>query len=204
MHCMCQAHHAMTIHGLNPRGRKSNACADLYHQNNSCWKHRWGWGKRSWCVMMCLEAPSRSLQRHGYARNRSKKCAVFCPNCYDCITRLSDFDMTFSHLQQHAKVVAPSRSRQILDSRCDCGDTGRKKTAARRWSRFANPTLRPKEKCIFSNRFLLFLWFFKTILMFGTFMTSWIVCADKPGDPEVVPPDLEDYILNTNTHFYIY
>lgn len=113
MHCMCQAHHAMTIHGLNPRGRKSNACADLYHQNNSCWKHRWGWGKRSWCVMMCLEAPSRSLQRHGYARNRSKKCAVFCPNCYDCITRLSDFDMTFSHLQQHAKVVAPSRSRQI-------------------------------------------------------------------------------------------
>lgn len=130
-------------------GRKSNACADLYRQNNSCWKHRWGWGmlktplKRSWCVMMCLEALSRSLQRHGYARNRSK--------------RLFDFDMTFSHLQQHAKVVAPSRSRQILDSRCDCAGIGRKKTAARRWSRFANPTLRPKEKCKFSNRFLLFL-----------------------------------------------
>lgn len=29
----------------------------------------------------------------------------------------SDFDMTFSHLQQHAKVVAPSRSRQILEIR---------------------------------------------------------------------------------------
>ena len=174
MHCcMCQGHHAMTIHGLDPRGRKSNACADLYHQNNSCWKHRWGWGmlrtplKRSWCVMMCLEAPSRSLQRHGYARNRSKKCVAFCPIW---LHYTADFDMTFSHLQQHAKVVAPSRSRQILDSRCDCAGIGRKKTAARRWSRFANPTLRPKEKGIFSNRFLLFLRFFKTILMFGTFM----------------------------------
>ena len=69
--------------------------------------------------MMCLVRADRHNDM-GMLETEARNILLSAQTAMIALHGRSDFGMIFSNLQQHAKVVAPSRSRQILDSRCDC------------------------------------------------------------------------------------